>query len=146
MPPPLVVAASLAGLEGLLVLGYGVLEAAHVHADRAAMGVTSAVFFLLLGSAVVACAWLVTHGRAGARSPIIVVQVMVLGLAWDVRGGSSIWVAAGLALVAVVVLGGLLHPASTAALTVGGSDSDRSGGAGSGDSGGDHNRAGDHAP
>ena len=76
MPPPLVVAASLAGIEGLLVLVYGVLEAANVHADRAAMGVTTAVFFVLLGGAVVACAWLVAHGRAGARSPIIVVQVM----------------------------------------------------------------------
>ena len=40
---------------------------------------------------------------------------MLLGLAWDVRGGSSTWVAVGLALVAVVVLGGLLHPASIAA-------------------------------
>jgi hypothetical protein len=115
LPPPLVVAASLAGLEGLLVLAYGVLEAFNVHADRAAMGVTTAVFFVLLGGAVVACAWLVAHGRAGARSPIIVVQVMLLGLAWDVRGGSSTWVAVGLAVVAAVVLGGLLHPASIAA-------------------------------
>ena len=115
LPAPLVVAASLAGIEGLLVLVYGVLEAANVHADRAAMGVTTAVFFVLLGGAVVACAWLVAHGRAGARSPIIVVQAMMLGLAWDVRGGSSTWVAVGLALVAVVVLGGLLHPASIAA-------------------------------
>ncbi|WP_151082892.1 hypothetical protein [Nocardioides cynanchi] len=114
LPPPLVVAASLAGLEGLLVLGYGVLEAASVHADRVAMGVTSAVFFVLLGGALVACAWLVTHGTAGARSPVIVVQVMVLGLAWDVR--SSTWVAVGLAVVAAVVLVGLLHPASIAAL------------------------------
>ena len=119
LPPPLVVAASLAGLEGLLVLGYGVLEAASVHADRAAMGVTTAVFFVLLGGAVLDCAWLVAHGRAGARSPIIVVQVMLLGLAWDLRGGASTWVAVGLGLVAAVVLVGLLHPASMAAFTDG---------------------------
>ena len=119
LPPPLVVALSLAGLEGLLVLAYGVLEAANVHADRAAMGVTTAVFFVLLGGAVVTCAWLVAHGRAAARSPVIVVQVIVLGLAWDLRGGASTWVAVGLALVAAVVLVGLLHPDSIAAFTAG---------------------------
>jgi hypothetical protein len=119
LPPPLVVALSLAGLEGLLVLAYGVLEAANVHTDRAAMGVTTAVFFVLLGGAVVACAWLVAHGRAAARSPVIVVQVIVLGLAWDLRGGASTWVAVGLALVAAVVLVGLLHPDSIAAFTDG---------------------------
>jgi hypothetical protein len=119
LPPPLVVALSLAGLEGLLVLAYGVLEAAHVHADRAAMGVTTAVFFVSLGSAVVACAWLAAHGRAAARSPVIVVQVIVLGLAWDLRGGASTWVAVGLAVVAAVVLVGLLHPDSIAAFTDG---------------------------
>jgi hypothetical protein len=119
LPPPLVVALSLAGLEGLLVLAYGVLEAANVHTDRAAMGVTTAVFFVLLGGAVVACAWLVAHGRAAARSPVIVVQVIVLGLAWDLRGGASTWLAVGLALVAAVVLVGLLHPDSIAAFTDG---------------------------
>jgi hypothetical protein len=127
LPPPLVVAASLAALEGLLVLGYGVLEAVNLHADRAAMGITTAVFFGLLGFALVAAAWLVTRGRPGARAPIIVVQLMLLGLAWNLRGGSTTWVAVGVALAAALVLAGLLHPASIAALT-------------------DDDAAGDHAP
>jgi hypothetical protein len=117
LPPPLVVAASLAALEGLLVLGYGVLEAVNLHADRAAMGITTAVFFGLLGFALVACAWLVTRGRPGARAPIIVVQLMLLGLAWNLRSGSTTWVAVGVAVAAALVLAGLLHPASIAALT-----------------------------
>jgi hypothetical protein len=116
LPPPLVVAASLVAVEGVLLLGYGVLEAAHVHQDRAAMGVTTAAFFVLLAVVLIGCAWLVTHGRAGARSPIIVAQVMFLGLAWSFRGGGTTWVSVALAVVAVVVLGGLLHPASVDAL------------------------------
>jgi hypothetical protein len=116
LPPPLVVAASLAALEGLLVLVYGVLEATNVHAERAAMGITTSAFFLILGAALIASAWLVGRGRPGARSPIIVVQVMLVGLAWNFRGGSTTWVAVGLATVAILVLAGLLHPASTAAL------------------------------
>jgi hypothetical protein len=123
-PPPLVVAAGLAAVEGLLLVGYGVLEAAHVHWDRAAMGVTTSLFFALLGGLLATCAWLVLRGRSWARSPIIVAQVMFLGLAYNFLGGSTTWVSIALALVAAVVLVGLLHPASIEALA--GDDQDRS--------------------
>ncbi len=116
-PAPLVVAASLAAVEGLLVMAYGVLLAADIHADRAAMGVTSALFFVLLGAVLVACAWSVVHVRTWARSPVVVTQVLALGLAWNFLGGSTTWVSVVLAVVAVVVLAGLLHPASVEALT-----------------------------
>jgi hypothetical protein len=119
LPAPLLVAASLAALEGLLVLGYGVLEAAHVHAQRVAMGITTSAFFLIVGGALIAAARLVARARPGARSPIIVVQVLLLGLAWSFRGGSTTWVAVALAALAILVLAGLLHPASTTALTDG---------------------------
>jgi hypothetical protein len=112
----LVVAAALVAVEGLILLGYAVLEAAHVHADRAAVGLTSALFFLLLAVGLLLCGWLVLRGRAWARSPVIVAQVIFLGLAWSFRGGGTTWVAVVLAVVAVVVLGGLLHPASVDAL------------------------------
>ena len=116
-PAPLVVAAVLVVVEGLLLLGYGVLEAAHIEAARAAMGVTTAAFFVLLAGLLIAGGWLVVRGHAWPRSPIVVAQVMFLGLAWSFRGGDTTWVAIGLAVVAVVVLVGLLHPASIDALT-----------------------------
>jgi hypothetical protein len=116
-PAPLVVAASLASVEGLLVLAYGVLLAADVHADRAAMGVTTSLFFILLGALITACAWYVVRRRTWARSPIVVAQVMALGLAWNFIGGDTTWVSVVLAVVAAVVLLGLLHPASVEALT-----------------------------
>ncbi|MGA8245359.1 MAG: hypothetical protein WB797_00495 [Nocardioides sp.] len=115
-PPPLVVAASLVAVEGLLLLAYGVLEAAHVHADRAAMGVTTSLFFAFLGLVLMGCAWLVVRGRPWARGPVMVAQVMFLGLAWSFLGGATTWVSVGLALVAGLVLAGLLHPASIDAL------------------------------
>ncbi len=115
-PAPLVVAASLAAVEGLLVLVYGVLLAADVHGDRAAMGVTTSVFFVLLGGLMMLCAWSVVRGRTWSRSPIVVVQVMALGLAWNFLGGGTTWVSVVLVVIAVVVLVGLLHPASLEAL------------------------------
>ena len=116
-PPPLLVASALVVVEGFLLLGYGVLEAAHLDTARAAMGATTAAFFALLGGLLVAGGWLVVHGRAWPRSPIVVAQVMFLGLAWSFRGGGTTWVAILLAVVAVIVLVGLLHPASIDALT-----------------------------
>ena len=124
LPPPLVAAASLAAVEGLLLLGYGVLEGASIRAERAAMGVTTALFFVLLGVALVGCAWLVSRGRPWARSPLVVAQVIFLGLAWNFRGGATMWVAVTIALVAAIVLGGLLHPASVDALSDRGSGDD----------------------
>jgi len=117
LPAPLVVAASLAGPEGLLVLAYAVVLAADIHSDRVTMGVTTSVFFGLLAGVLLCCAWYVAQRRPWARSPIVVVQVMALGLAWNFLGGSTTWVSVALAVVAVVVLVGLLHPASIEALS-----------------------------
>lgn len=117
LPSPLVVAASLAGLEGLLILAYAVVLAADIHSDRVAMGVTTSLFFGLLAGALIACSWYVVQGRSWARSPIVVTQVLALGLAWNFLGGSTTWISVVLALVAVVVLVGLLHPASIEALS-----------------------------
>jgi energy-converting hydrogenase Eha subunit F len=47
----------------------------------------------------------------------VVTQVMALGLAWNFLGGTTTWVSVVLAVVAVVVLVGLLHPASVEALS-----------------------------
>ncbi len=110
------VAAGLVSVEGVLLLAYGVLEAANVTAERAAMGVTTAMFFAILGLLLVGCAWLVVRGHSWARSPIIVAQLMFLGLAWSFLGGSTTWVSVALAVVALIVLVGLLHPASIDAL------------------------------
>ena len=118
-PPPLRLAALLSAVEGLLVLAYAVAEAFSLHSDRAVMGVTTALFFALLGAALVACAWFLLRGRPWARSPVIVAQIMAIGLAWNFLGGRTTWVSAVLAAVAVAVLGGLLHPASIAALEAG---------------------------
>ncbi len=41
---------------------------------------------------------------------------MWLGIAWSFRGGDTTWVAATLAVMAVVTIAGLLLPASMAAL------------------------------
>jgi hypothetical protein len=116
-PAPLLVAASLVAVEGLLVVGYGVLEAASLTVGRLTMGITTAVFFLAYGAGLLVCAWALRGLHSWARSPVVVAQLIQLGLAWSLRGGETTYVAVGLALVAVVVLVGVLHPASIGALS-----------------------------
>ncbi len=113
---PLLVAASLVAVEGAVLVTYGLLEAAALSQGRLTMGVTTAGFFLAFGALLILCAWSLRGLNAWARGPALLAQLVQLGLAWNFRNGSTLPVALTLALVAMLVLAGLLHPASIAAL------------------------------
>jgi len=115
-PAPLVVAASLAAIEGLVLVLYAAGELFHLSSTRLAMGLTTSGFFAVYGLALIGCAWAVTRGRSWARSPIVLAQLIQLGVAFSFWGGSTTLVAVGLAVTAAIVLVGLLHPASIDAL------------------------------
>jgi hypothetical protein len=117
MPAPLVVAASLVAVEGLLLLGYAVLELASLSADRVTVALTTAIFFAAYAVLLLASARAVTRGQSWGRSPIVLTQLIQLGLAWSFRDGSTLLVAVALAVIALVVLAGILNPASIDALS-----------------------------
>jgi len=116
VPPPLVVAASLAALEAFVLAALGVLELANLRSARLTMGVTTAAFFLAAAAGLAWCAWSLWRVRRWARGPVVMAQLIQLGLAWNLWAGSTKPVSAGLAVVALVVIVGLLHPASTEVL------------------------------
>lgn len=111
VPAPLRVAAGLVFVEGLLTLGFGVAEATQTSSDRLAMGVSSAVFFVVCGVALGACSWGLYQARSWSRGPVLLAQLVLLGLAWGVRH-SSLALTVGAVVPAVIVLAGLLHPQS----------------------------------
>jgi hypothetical protein len=115
-PPPLVVAAGLTLIEGLLTVMYGVSEAVHISSDRLVMGVSTAAFFAAYGAAMVLCAWGINRLRAWARGPVLLAQLIWLGLAWNFRQGDTLPLAIGLAVPAAIVLVGMLLPSSVDAL------------------------------
>jgi hypothetical protein len=115
-PPPLVVAASLAAVQGGLLVLYGVLEVANLSLDRLSMGVTTAAFFLAAGAGLAVCALYLQRRSSWARSPIVLAQLIQLGLAWNFRAAPTTWLAVVLAVTALVVLVGVFHPASLEAL------------------------------
>ncbi|MEO6510670.1 MAG: hypothetical protein ABIO16_06750 [Nocardioides sp.] len=113
-PPPLVVAASLVAVEGLVIGVLGLVELVNLSSGRLTMGVTTAVFFAAYAAGLIFCAWQLSRCEPWARSPLVLAQLIQLGIAWNFRDVPV--VALALAVVAVVVLAGLFHPASMRAL------------------------------
>src|SRR3954471_7399238 len=115
-PAPLAVAAGMTLVEGLLVVLYGISELFSLTGDRLVMGLTTAVFFLVYGGFLLACARGLHTVRSWARGPVLLSQLILLGLAWSFKGGDTLVVAICLAVAAAIVLAGLLHPRSIDAL------------------------------
>lgn len=115
-PPPLAVAAGLVAVEAFLLLVLGVLELASLQSTRLTMGVTTTVFFLAAAAGLMWCAWSLWKARRWARGPVVMAQLIQLGLAWNFRDAPTTFVAIGLAVAGLVVIAGLLHPATTRVL------------------------------
>lgn len=115
-PAPLAAAAGLTFIEGLLTVIFGVSEVVSVNSARLVMGVSTGLFFLAYGAVLVACAWGMNALRPWSRGPVLLAQLIWLGLAWNFRSGSTLPVAVTLAVMAVIVLAGVIHPRSIDAL------------------------------
>jgi peptidoglycan/LPS O-acetylase OafA/YrhL len=115
-PAPLVTAAGITLVEGLVTVMYGIGEAVHITSDRVVMGVTTAVFFVAYGAAMVICAWGLNRLRTWSRGPVLLAQLILLGLAWNFRDGDTLPIAIGMAVPAAIVLVGMLLPESVDAL------------------------------
>lgn len=116
LPPPLSVAVSLTFLEvfALLLEGFSLLPS--IGGERTTMNLTSAAFFLLYGGALGWCAWQLRRRRSWARSPVVLAQLIQILTGSSFWGGSTTYVAVALILVGVIVLAGIFHPDSIAAL------------------------------
>ena len=113
-PPPLTVAASLVAVQGVVLVGLGITDLANIDPDRRAVAISGAVFFGGYGLALLACAIGLVRRVAWVRGPVLLTQLVQLGIAWNVR---DFWpLAVSMAVASAVVLAGVLHPASVDAL------------------------------
>jgi hypothetical protein len=109
----LVIAAVLLALEGVLSLGFGILELTQLHVSRLVLGGGVAFIMVCYAVLLLTVARGVFRGRRWSRAPGIATQLLQLPLAWSFRGPQAGWVAAALALGALIVLVCLLLPTST---------------------------------
>jgi hypothetical protein len=116
VPAPLLVAVSVVALEALLLVLFGLAELRSLSATKATMGITTSLFFAVYGVGLGWCAWQLRRLEHWPRAPIVLAQLIQLGVAWSFRSGPTAFVSAALTVLAVVVLAGVFHPASLKAL------------------------------
>lgn len=115
-PIPLLVAAALVFLQALFTVVFGLSEVIHLTSGRVLMGATTALFFVAYGVALGFCAWGMRALRTWSRGPVLLAELIWLGLAWNLRHSSVGAVAVAVGISALVVLAGMLHPRSVEAL------------------------------
>ncbi|MFD1860476.1 hypothetical protein EHW97_12990 [Aeromicrobium camelliae] len=101
----------VSGLQGLALVGLAVADLVHLGDDRVGLGIGIALVLLVLGAGLIAAAVGVALARQGARGPVLVAQLIALGMAWNLRnaGGDVVsWLLPVLVASAVVVLGCVL--------------------------------------
>jgi hypothetical protein len=113
-PGALRLAASLVAVQGLALLGLGVVGLLDQLPAGRGVGASVAVFIGGYGVALLACARALTRRRAWARGPVLLTQLIQLGIAWNTR--ENLLLAVPLAATAAVVVVAMLQPATVDAL------------------------------
>lgn len=80
------------------------------------MGLSSAAFFVGYGIFLGVAAWQLHRRRSWARAPIVLAQLIQIMVGVSFWGGGTTAVSVVLVLVGVVVLAGVFHPDSLAAV------------------------------
>jgi hypothetical protein len=109
-------AAVLVGLEGLFLCVLAVLEVFALESGRLTLGVTTGLFFLIVGAGLLFCAWGLFRIGSWARGPVVAAELIGLLLSFSFWGGETTLVAVVILLISLGALVGVLHPASTRAL------------------------------
>lgn len=103
-------------LEALTLLVLGVVEVASLDRGRLTLGVTTSVFLFVYAAALCLAGVGAARLHSWTRAPIVLSQLIQLGLAWSLHGGATTVVSVLLAVPAVVALVIMLRPRTTAAL------------------------------
>ena len=116
MPAPLVAAAWVVALEAILLVLFGLAELRALTSSKATMGITTSLFFAVYGVGLGWFAWQLRRLVSWTVAPVVLAQLIQLGVAWSFRGGSTTAVAVALVVLGALVLAGIFHPASLKAL------------------------------
>jgi len=121
-PVSLVIACTLGALEAIALVVCAVLVVVDAGDGEAGSAIGVAVFFVLAAAALGLCVAGLWRLSSWSRAPIVLAQLIMLGLAWDVREDAAL--ASILLVVALAAVVAILHPASLRALDHGSGDDD----------------------
>lgn len=118
---PLTIAAVVAAMQAAALIALAVADLAGLVDGRVGVGIGIGLVLLVLGLGLLAAAFGILRGRHGARGPVVVTQLIGLGLAWSLRNpdpeiGDTRWVGVVVAASAITALAALATPAARRAL------------------------------
>ncbi|RWA16629.1 hypothetical protein MBRU_07850 [Mycolicibacterium brumae DSM 44177] len=106
------------GVAGLVVAGIYIAHALtgenqDVVRNRAGgFGYGTAAWFLIMGAGVLAAGWALVRGRRWGRGIAVLANLILLGVAWYIRGEEQLVWAVLVALAAIAALGLLFTPSA----------------------------------
>lgn len=113
LPRSVLVAAGAVALQALVFVGYAVSELGYAAFERSGTAVAVAAFLGAYGIALGFAIAGLLRRRLAARAPLVLGQLLHLGLAWNMRDAPLTYVAIALTAVSFVALAGLFAPATT---------------------------------
>lgn len=115
-PAPLIVAAGVILVQAIAAAALAIGQFFSVDASREAMGLTNGIFFAVYAVALGLVSLGMGRLKPWSRGPALMSQLLNLGLAWNYRHAPTTGLSAGVTLLALIALFGILHPHSIAAL------------------------------
>lgn len=112
----MLVAASLTGVEAIVAVLQGLVLLPALEGQRLTMGLTSVLFFAVYGAGLGWCAWRLWRRESWARAPVVLAQLIQILVGASFWGNGTSVVAVVLVTVGLLVLAGIFHPDSLAAL------------------------------
>lgn len=112
-PGPLLLAAGLLAVEALAAVVFGIVVLTRIQVSRAVLGSGVAIWTVGYGVLLLVVARGVFRGRRWSQAPAVATQLILLPVAYSFRAAPTTWVAGAMAVIAVGILVGVLHPRST---------------------------------
>jgi hypothetical protein len=103
-------------LEAVGLVALAVAEFVNLDPARPSGGIVTGAFFLTYALGLALCARGLLHLRSWTRGPVVLAQLIELGVAWSFFGNETYWLSVLLAVPAVAVLVVMFSPSTTEAL------------------------------
>lgn len=100
-------------VEGVALLGFAAAEVLAIDGASLTPTLSNAVFFLLYAGGLGLSAWGLAGLRSWSRGPVVLAQLIQLGVAWSFYGNDTVGVAVVLAATAVAVLLVVISPSTS---------------------------------